>query len=76
MQNKFRKHQKVILLVSPNPEYIEYDPDAKEIPIKKGALGEINLILPNGQYHVRIIDDKGETIAYVPLDEEYLGPAE
>ncbi len=75
MQHRFKKHQKVILLVDPNPEYIEYDPDMKEMPIKKGALGEINLILPNGQYHVRIIDKKGETLAYVPMDEEQIGAA-
>ena len=76
MQFKFKKHQKVILLVDPNPEYIEYDPEIeKEIPIKKGASGEINLILPNGKYHVKIIDKKGNTIAYAPFDEEELGSA-
>ncbi len=76
MQSKFRRHQKVILLVDPNPEYIEYEPDEEDALIKKGAIGEINIILPNGKYHVRILDKKGNTIAYVPLDEEELGAAE
>ena len=77
MQFKFKRHQKVILLSDPDPEYIEYDPSIKkEVPIKKGALGEINIILPNGKYHIRIIDKKGNKIAYVPADEEELGPAE
>lgn len=77
MQNKFKRHQKVILLVDPNTEYIEYEPNLKkETPIKKGALGEINIILPNGKYHVRILDKKGNAVAYVPLDEEELGAAD
>lgn len=77
MQFKFKKHQKVVLLADPNPEYIEYEPDLKkEISIKKGSLGEINIILPNGKYHVKIIDKKGNAIAYVLLDEEALGPAD
>lgn len=77
MQNRFRKHQKVVLLVNPDREYIEYEPGSEKEPeIKKGALGEINIILPNGKYHVRIIDKKGNSIAYVPLDEEQIGSAE
>ena len=77
MQSRFKRHQKVVLLVDPDQEYIEYDPSLeKEMPIKKGALGEINIILPNGKYHVRIIDKKGNTIAYAPLDEEEIGAVE
>lgn len=72
MQTKFKRHQKVRLLVDPNAEYVEYYSD-EQIPIKKGMTGKINILLPNGQYHVEIIDEKsGETIAYVPMDEEFL----
>lgn len=67
----------MIILVDPDPEYIEYDPSLKkETKIKKGMQGEINIILPNGKYHVRITDKKGNTIAYAPFDEEELGTAE
>jgi len=67
----------VIILVDPDPEYIEYDPSLKkEVAIKKGAQGEINIILPNGKYHVKITDKKGKTIAYAPFNEEELGTAE
>jgi len=79
MNTKFKRHQKVILLVSPNLEYIEYDEevDSDNPPqIKKGMLGEINILLPNGQYHVRILDKKGNTIAFVPMDEENLEAVE
>lgn len=74
MQTKFKRHQRVKLLIDPNPEYIEYNEEIEQphIPIVKGMTGEINILLPNGQYHVRILDKKGETIAYVPLDEENL----
>ncbi|OIO81336.1 hypothetical protein AUJ84_01335 [Candidatus Pacearchaeota archaeon CG1_02_32_132] len=70
MNTKFRRHQKVRLLHSPNAEYIESYAD-KEIEIKAGMVGKINLLLPNGQYHVEIIQD-GETIAYVMADEDQL----
>ena len=77
MQFKFKRHQKVIILVDPDPEYIEYDPSLKkEVPIKKGTQGEINMILPNGKYHVKITDKKGNTIAYAPFNEEELGAVE
>jgi hypothetical protein len=76
MQTKYKRHQKVVLLVAPDAEYIEYEPDFENQDIKKGALGEINILLPNGQYHVKIIDGKGNTIAYAPMSEEDLGPAE
>jgi len=79
MQTKYKRHQKVILLVDPDPEYIEYVPeleDEKEKQqIRKGMLGEINIILPNGKYHVRVFDKKGNPVAFVPMDEDQLGPA-
>jgi hypothetical protein len=34
--------------------------------------GTINILLPNGRYHVRISDDDGNEIAYVAMDEEQL----
>jgi hypothetical protein len=72
MHSSFKRHQKVRLLVDPNPEYIEYYSESKE-PIKKGMIGKINILLPNGQYHIEITDEKkGEIIAYVMLPEEYL----
>ena len=77
MQTKFKRHQKVKLLVDPDPEYIEYHTDLSENPeyhpeIKKGSVGKINILLPNGQYHVEILNDKEEVIAYVPMNEESL----
>ena len=72
MQTKFTRHQKVRLLIAPNPEYTEFYSES-EIPIKKGALGEINLVMQNGSYHVRIYDEKTkETIAYILIDEDSL----
>lgn len=76
MQTKYKRRQKVILLVNPDPEYIEYEPDFEGFEIKKGMAGEINIILPNGRYHVRIFNKKGDTIAYLQMSEENLGPAE
>lgn len=80
MQTKFKRHQKVRLLHDPNPEYIEYHNPEENLEnqpeIKKGMIGKINIILPNGQYHVGILDKKGNTIAYVPLDEESLEAVE
>ena len=70
MHTKFKRHQKVKLLIDPDPEYIEYYQD--EVHIKKGMIGKINILLPNGQYHVEIIDKKGEAIAYAPMNEEDL----
>jgi len=69
MQTKFKKQQKVRLLRDPDPEDIEYRSE-EEIPIKKGMMGIVNIHLPNGQYHVKILDKKGEIIAYVPLSED------
>ena len=75
MQTKYKRHQKVKLLLDANPEYVEYDPelDEEKPPITKGMTGRINVLLPNGQYHVEIIDEKtNRTIAYALMDEEYL----
>ncbi len=71
MQTKFKRHQKVRILREPDPEYIEYYEDTPE-PIKKGMTGKINILLPNGQYHVEILNEKGETIAYAPFSEDDL----
>ncbi len=72
MHPHLKRHQEVKLLIEPDAEYIEYSPDFENIQIKKGMKGKINLILPNGQYHVEIFNEKGETIAYVKMDEESL----
>ena len=80
MQTKFKRHQRVKLLIDPDPEYIEYhnsEEDLENQPkITKGMIGKVNLILPNGRYHVEILDEKGNTIAYVPMDEESLEAVE
>ena len=79
MQNKFKRHQEVKIKVSPNKEYIEYhedeDGNIKEIPIEKGMKGKINILLSNGQYHVEILDKKGNILAYCPFNEEDLEEA-
>ena len=72
MQTKFRRHQKVKILVDPNPEYVEYKDEENQPEIKKGMTGIINILLPNGQYHVAILNDKGEIIAYAPFPEDFL----
>lgn len=71
----FKRHEKVRLLVDPNPEYIEYYSEDK-VQIKKGMIGKINILLPNGQYHVKIIGENDEEIAYVMISEEYLEKVE
>ena len=77
MQTKFKRHQSVRLLRNPNVDYIEYSQEYLESqpPIKKGMKGKINMLLQNGQYHVDILDEKGETIAYLPVSEEDLEEA-
>lgn len=74
MKFKFKKHQKIKLLRDANPEFIEYRDEFGDAarPIKKGMNGIINIILPNGQYHVEIIDEEGDVIAYAPFNEEDL----
>lgn len=78
MQTKFKRHQLVVLLRDADAEYVEYhnedEPDFQEIPIQKGMKGRINILLPNGRYHVEIFDphDSKKTLAYAPFDEEDL----
>ncbi|MBU0466657.1 MAG: hypothetical protein KJ718_02725 [Nanoarchaeota archaeon] len=78
MQTIFKRHTKVKLLIDPDPEYIEYDPEfdpektGKPLAIKKGMNGKVNVILPNGQYHVEVLNKEDKTIAYVMMDEEFL----
>lgn len=76
MHTKFKRHQAVRLLRDPDPEYVEYhnedDPDFREIPLKKGMKGRINVLLSNGRYHVEIFDEKGAILAYAPMGEEDL----
>ena len=74
MQTKFKRHEMVRILADPDSEYIEYsaDYDEEQPRIRKGMTGKINIILPNGQYHVEILDEKGEVIAYIPMPEEFL----
>ena len=71
MNTKFKRHQKVKLLFVPLEKDIE--PYIDENPeITKGMIGEVNVILPNGQYHILIRNEKEEKIAYVVMDEESL----
>ncbi len=80
MQTKFKRHAKVRLLLAPGAEYIEYSPEfnEKEKPkIGKGSIGKVNMILSNGQYHIEIIDEKtNKTLAYAPMNEDYLEAVE
>ena len=73
MQFKFKRHQSVVLKSPPHPDYTEWYEDPQSI--KPGTKGKINLILSNGRYHVQILDDKGETMAYAAMDEEQLEEA-
>jgi len=80
MQTKFKRHQKVRILVLPDREFLEYhNPEDEEKAvegrhpaIKKGMFGKVNIVLPNGKYHVELHDSKGNIIAYAPFDEEQL----
>jgi hypothetical protein len=80
MHTEFKRHQRVILLKNPDPEYVEYhnedDPDFEEVPIMKGMHGRVNIILPNGKYHVEIDDEDGNILAYVVLNEQDLEASE
>ncbi len=75
MQTKFRRHQKVELLVKPNDEYVEPAEGHEDVNIKKGMPGKINIVLPNGQYHVEILNKKGERVAYAVMSEDDLKDA-
>jgi isopentenyl phosphate kinase len=76
MQTKFKRHQSVRLLVNPDLDYIEYHNTEEELdkehmpPITKGMEGKINMLLPNGKYHVEVFDSNGKRVAYVVLEEE------
>lgn len=71
MQTKFKRHQKVKLLATPRDEDVEPYSDPPH-PVLKGTTGFINILLPNGRYHVRIQDKNGKEVAYVAMDEEQL----
>lgn len=62
-------------MINPFKEDIEAYEEENPI-IQKGAIGEINMILPNGRYHVLIKNKKGDKIAYIVADEEVLEPAD
>lgn len=72
MQTAFKRHQEVILKSNPNPEYTEYHEGFENSEIKEGMKGKINILLPNGQYHVEVLNKKGEVIAYVLMSEDDL----
>lgn len=68
MQTKFKRHQEVLLLRLPDPDRIEWY--GEEQALTKGMQGTINVLLPNGQYHVEIKDKAGNVLCYAPFDEE------
>ena len=72
MQTKFKRHQKVKLLLNPLERDIEPYQDEEPAAITKGMTGEINIVLPNGQYHILIRNAKGDKLAYIVMDEENL----
>jgi hypothetical protein len=74
MHTLFKRHQKVKLRVDPREEDIEWYVE-KPVSLKKGTTGFINILLPNGRYHVRVEDNEGNELAYVAMDEEQLEPA-
>lgn len=73
METKYKRHQKVRLRIDPLDDDIEFYVDPP-VPIKKGTIGTINILLPNGRYHVRIADEDDNEIAYVAIDEEQIEP--
>ena len=74
MQTKFKRGQMVKLLIEPDEEFVEYNEaeDISSFSIKKGMSGKVNILLPNGRYHVAILDKNGNIMAYAPFDEESL----
>lgn len=74
MHTAFKRHQKVKLLSAPNEDDIE--PYAENVQIKAGMIGFVNILLPNGRYHVKIEDDEGNELAYIVMDEEQLQAVE
>lgn len=73
MNTLFKRHQKVTLLRIPDLDRVEWY--GEEQPLTKGMQGTINILLPNGQYHVEIKDTKGEVLCYAPCNEEDLQAA-
>jgi hypothetical protein len=83
MNTKFKRHQSVKILAVPDKEFIEYhNLEDEELAIenhpdiKAGMTGKINMVLPNGRYHVELQDKKGNIIAYAPFSEEELETAD
>jgi hypothetical protein len=75
METKFKRGSKVKILNSPDEEYVEYHTEntgEEQTKIVVGMVGKINIILPNGKYHVEIFDDNGKEFAYAPFEEESL----
>ena len=70
MQTKFKRHQSVTILRAPHPDTIEWY--GVEQLVAKGMRGKINILLPNGTYHVELLDEKGKTLAYAPFSEDDL----
>ncbi|MBM3230393.1 hypothetical protein FJZ22_01925 [Candidatus Pacearchaeota archaeon] len=68
MQTKFKRHQAVKIIRLPDPDRIEWYAD--EQPLQKGMKGTINILLPNGQYHVLLNDKAGNVLCYAPFNEE------
>ncbi len=71
MNTSFKRHQPVRLLTAPRDDDIEMYADPP-ISIPAGTRGKINMLLPNGRYHIKIEDAKGNEVAYVAADEEQL----
>ena len=74
MNTKFKRHDKVRLLISPSESDIE-SYEEENVKINKGTIGEINMLLSNGRYHILVRNEKDVKIAYVVADEEALEPA-
>lgn len=75
MRTQFKKGQKVKIVIVPDSEYIEYHTENtghEQTSIKAGMKGKVNVILPNGRYHVLIFDEDGKELAYAPFDEDAL----
>lgn len=74
MQTKFKRGQEVRILSDADPEFVEYN-EAEgfdKIPIENGMSGKINILLPDGKYHVAVLDKKKRVIAYAPFEEDSL----
>ncbi len=70
MNTAFKRHQAVTILRIPDLDRVEWY--EKEQPLTKGMQGTINILLPNGQYHVEIKDKAGNILCYAPFNEEDL----